>query len=289
MPQRPLPHTVTLPNGKKRTLYRDLNGKLISKAAYEELKASLKETKPIEPNRFELIAADQLRMTARLPSQLPVYEFFGSNLERLKAVDSFYSMLALIHAGKVDVVKDFMSSLREDDDNTGVPNPVLHEYLSAAAVEPLRLDRFHYGSDAVTDVLGIAKVLETLVSLVEKWVNRKYDKELRQRDLELKDEEILDRRAERHAKETQNFLNLLSALKSPGLQLSREDLMLLLRTSESTAAPILDLLLQHEVLPGNATNDANALMLRFIASDQENSFEHKDADQKRVQGRESSS
>ena len=126
-----------------------------------------------------------------------------------------------------------MSSLREDEDNTGVPNPVLHEYLSAAAVEPLRLDRFHYGSDAVTDVLGIAKVLETLVSLVEKWVNRKYDKELRQRDLELKDEEILDRRAERHAKETQNFLNLLSALKSPGLQLSREDLMLLLRTSES--------------------------------------------------------
>jgi len=62
---------------KNARFYRDLNGKLISKAAYEELKASLKETKPIEPNRFELIAADQLRMTARLPSQLPSYEFFA--------------------------------------------------------------------------------------------------------------------------------------------------------------------------------------------------------------------
>jgi len=143
-----------------------------------------------------------------------------------------------------------MSSLREDETTREWPNPVLHEYLSAAAVEPLRLDRFHYGSDAVTDVLGIAKVLETLVSLVEKWVNRKYDKELRQRDLDSKMRRFSTGAPNVMRRRRRTFLICSQPLKSPGLQLSREDLMLLLRTSESTAAPILDLLLQHEVYQG---------------------------------------
>jgi hypothetical protein len=163
-----------------------------------------------DPNRFEMIAANQLHMTVPLPSFLPVSKFFSDTLNRLETVDSLYSILALVHIGRVEVVKDFLSSLKENGGDAAIPNSTLHTYLSVGAVEPLRLVRFHYGSDAITDVFGIGKIFETIISLRERWRKCKYEEELLKRDIKLKDEEILAKQAERRKLDIQTLRNVSS-------------------------------------------------------------------------------
>ena len=239
----PPPEYAKLPDGKERWLYRDLDGHFISKTEYERLRKQLasgqlsKEVILANPVGLEIITPGKLRMTVQLPPSLPVNEFIKEIFETVEAVDSLYSVLALIHEGRAEEVKRLISSFEESE---GEVNSVLHEFLSAGAIAPLKLIRFHYGSDAITDILGIGKIMEILVSLRERWRKAKYEEEMLKEDVKIK-------RIETKSRELQLIRDSIAALREArDLQLSDKDLERLVEPLMSIAAPVVVPLIQNQ-------------------------------------------
>ncbi len=128
--------------------------------------------------------------------------------------------------------------MAEDKSAFAVINSVLQKYELNRGVKPLQLVRFHYGSDVVTDLLGIGKIVEVIVSFWERLRKGKFEEDLlkeeilkkraerqkeeeslkrdieqKDQDAELKDEEVLIRRAERKKIENQNVRDFFAAVR----------------------------------------------------------------------------
>jgi hypothetical protein len=196
---------------------------------------------PVESYQLIMVAPDRLRMTVNLPSLIPVREFLNDIPRRLEAINAFYLLFSLIATGETEAVRELMAELAEDKSTTAVINPVLRKHELNQSFEPLQLIRFHYGSDVVTDLLGIGKIVETIVSFWERLRKGKYDEELLKREVGLKDEEVLAKRAERRKIEIQNFRASLAALsEARDLALSDEEIRQLYDLSMSTSTPLID-------------------------------------------------
>lgn len=260
----PTPERVTLSNGRVQYLYRDRSGNFISKAEYEKLRdqqisgsskqkrestphkrsvepTDTSSTSSIEPNGFEMITNGQLRMTVELPSLISVNEFLSDIPKRLEAISILYLFLSLIQSGKTDLAKDLLPLLKGDNKSRSTITLAMQKDEFSQVIKPLQLIRFHYGSISVTDLLGVPKLLETIVALRERWKKLKYEEELLKRDISLKDEEILTKQAERRGLEIKNFGELITALqKGRDREFSDEELKQLYELSMTAATPFID-------------------------------------------------
>lgn len=110
---------------------------------------------------------DTLNVRLSLPSLLTLDEFFDQVVDTTKAVGFIYSIFALIHSGDIETMQNLAKFIKENGKTTDISNSLLHRYLVAAGVEPLRVGSIHYGSPASFDLLGIGKVLEVVRDILK--------------------------------------------------------------------------------------------------------------------------
>lgn len=108
------------------------------------------------------IDLDIIRIALPLPAAITIDDYFDNVVDTLRAIEFIYSLYALVNSGKSRAITDFVKFSKEHADSTTISNPLLHRFLAAAKVEPLRLVSVYYGSPASFDFLGVGRVLEIL-------------------------------------------------------------------------------------------------------------------------------
>jgi hypothetical protein len=118
------------------------------------------------------IASHHLNILFPLPALLSIDDFFYGIRSASNAIDIIYSIYALVFSGSLNTISQFADYVSKQPNTESLDNRVLYGYLDAAAVKPLRIVSFHYGSPASVDLLGIGKVLEVLKDSIKDLVWR---------------------------------------------------------------------------------------------------------------------
>ena len=144
-------------------------------------------------NNGHSFTLNHLQIQIAIPALVSVDDFFDSVTEIVRTIEFVYSVYALVHFGKVEVIKNFIAVLEEISNSTKSSNRLLYAFLAAASIQPLRVVSVHYGSPASFDLLGLGKILEILRDTVKdlKWRgnHEKEDAELSRRIKEAEIEE----------------------------------------------------------------------------------------------------